>query len=59
MFGVLVDTDLIVRFVGQAFTGFLALLSYVLANLDIGTEDLVVKLEESGHYFSEMLHLPK
>eukprot|EP00913_Durusdinium_trenchii_P023103 g21689.t1 len=41
MFGVLIDTQLIARFVFQATTGFLALLSYMLANLDIRTEDLL------------------
>eukprot|EP00913_Durusdinium_trenchii_P007489 g7039.t1 len=39
MFGVFIDMELITRFMGQATTGFLALLSYMLANLDITTEE--------------------
>ncbi|CAK9044792.1 unnamed protein product [Durusdinium trenchii] len=57
MFGVLIDTQLIARFVFQATTGFLALLSYMLANLDIRTEDLLVKFEGTGTYFSDIVHV--
>ena len=57
MFGVLIDTQLIARFVFQATTGFLALLSYMLAYLDIRTEDLLVKFEGTGTYFSDIVHV--
>ncbi|CAK9062223.1 Ankyrin-2 [Durusdinium trenchii] len=40
MFGVLIDSQLITRFLAQATTGFVALLSYMLANLDIRKEEL-------------------
>ena len=68
MFGVFIDMELITRFMGQATTGFLALLSYMLANLDITTEEVLSSLEDTGRYvsdsladtgryFSEMVHL--
>ncbi|CAK9045295.1 unnamed protein product [Durusdinium trenchii] len=57
MFGVLIDSQLITRFLAQATTGFVALLSYMLANLDIRKEDLVAHLDETGRYFSKMIHL--
>lgn len=56
MFGVLIDAQLIARYLFQATTMFLALFSYMLANLDIKQKDLMGHVYKTGCYFSQMFH---